>query len=517
LNTPLLQLGPDEFFRLEQACTGVHVFGGIGQGKSSGSGKMLAGAYLRAGFGGLVTAVKPEEIALWKRYAAEHGRSDSLILFDENESFNFLAYELARQGTEGVGTVVECLMRVLETARKASATGSQRGGDPFWSDTTMQTLRCTIPPVYAATGSLSIDDIVRFINSAPTSPAERKDPEWQKHSFLYAVLDAAARNPVVPMAEATLRDCIDYWGVRFPAIPEKTRGNIVISVTTVLDRFKHGRLQRAFCGRTTLVPEMSFLGAVIVLCMPTLTWNEDGIIAQQLFKFLWQRAVLTRNSLAQKYRERPVFLFSDEAQETVSSYDGVFLGLARASKACTVYLTQSLPTYYAKMGGDNPRDDAHGLVGKFMTHVYHGNSCPETNDFAARTIGKVMKRHGNYNAGSAHSTNVGLSSGSNESSGTSSNYSHSAGTGGQSSSGGGSGSNSSSGSNWGANRGRGTSRNVSRGFSESMEFAMEPGDFARILRNGGKQNGGIVTGVWFETGRVFKNTGTNMMIATFKQ
>jgi type IV secretory pathway TrbF-like protein len=44
--------------------------------KTSGSGRMLAGAYLRAGMGGLVTAVKPEEIPLWRRYAAEHGREN---------------------------------------------------------------------------------------------------------------------------------------------------------------------------------------------------------------------------------------------------------------------------------------------------------------------------------------------------------------------------------------------------------------------------------------------------------
>jgi hypothetical protein len=50
-----------------------------------------------------------------------------------------------------------------------------------------------------------------------------------------------------------------------------------------------------------------------------------------------------------------------------------------------------------------------------------------------------------------------------------------------------------------------------------MEFAIEPGDFARILKTGGKQNGKRVTGVWFQSGRVFKATGTNMMLETFAQ
>ena len=101
LDAPLLRLSPNDVFSVRDACAGVHIFGGIGSGKTSGSGRMLAGAYLRAGFGGLVTAVKPEEVELWKQYAREHGRERSIVVFDENEGFNFLTYELGRQGADG--------------------------------------------------------------------------------------------------------------------------------------------------------------------------------------------------------------------------------------------------------------------------------------------------------------------------------------------------------------------------------------------------------------------------------
>ena len=515
LDTPLLQLSGQDNFTLRDACAGVHVFGGIGSGKTSGSGKMLAGAYLRAGFGGLVTAVKPEEVELWQRHAAEHGREKSLVLFDENEGFNFLAYEMARQGADGIGTVTECLMRILEAAKKASPTASQRGGEAFWEDAMRQVLRYAIPPLYAAGGSLSIADLIRLINTAPTSGKDVTNPDWQKNSFMYAVMDAAMRRPKVPLARQALADVINFWAESYPAIPEKTRGNIVITVTTVLDRFKHGRLNRAFCGRTSLVPELTFHGAIILLAMPTTTWNEDGIIAQQLFKYMWQRAVLSRNSLAQEHRERPVFIWSDESQETVHSFDGEFIGMARASKCCPVYLTQSLPTYYAKMGGDNPRDAAHALVGKFMTHIYHSNACPETNEYASRMIGKVVTRRGNFSAGSSQSINEGMSAGNSENTGSSSSYGSSMGQGYSMNSN--SGSNSGSGNNWGNNRGRGSSENVSRGFSESMEYVIEPGEFARILKTGGRANGNIVTGIWFQGGRVFGAGGGNMMLRRFAQ
>ena len=75
-------------YTLRDGCGGMHVFGGIGSGKTSGSSQILAGAYLCAGMGGLVTTVKPEEIESWRRYMTEHGRGNSLIIFDETEGFN---------------------------------------------------------------------------------------------------------------------------------------------------------------------------------------------------------------------------------------------------------------------------------------------------------------------------------------------------------------------------------------------------------------------------------------------
>jgi hypothetical protein len=522
LDTPLLRLSPQgDFFSLRDGCGGVQAFGGIGSGKSSATAKMFSGAYLRGGFGGLVTAAKYNQIPFWQEQAKLHGRSNSLVRFDENEGFNFLTYEMSLHGMDGIGTSVDCLMRIMDSAKRASPTASQRGGEPFWEDSSRKGLRYTLPPIYSAKGALSIPDIIRFISTAPTSRQETTDPAWQERSFFYQIMNAAANRPKVPMSRAALQNAINFWAEEWPNIPDKTRGNIVITITATLDRFNHGRLNRVFCGKTTVTPELTFHGAVILLAMPTTTWNEDGIIAQQLFKYMWQRSVLARNSLEEKHRERPVFLFSDEAQETVSPFDADYQSLCRESKACTVYLTQSLPNYYAKMGGDNPRDAAHSLVGKFVTNIFHANSCPETNDFASRVVGRILTRRGNFSSGNSRNLNLGMSAGNSEQSGWSSNHgfssNHTVGQGGQSSSTSGSGSNDSKGNNWGSNRGQGVSRNESRGYSESMEYAIEPGDFARILRTGGRENGNQVTAVWFQSGRTFKCSGSNVMLQRFQQ
>lgn len=517
LDVPLLSITRQDVFTHRDAVQGVLVTGGIGSGKTSGSGAALAAAYLKSGMGGLVLCAKPEEAELWRRYCAKHGRSKHLIELDgSNGGFNFIAYELARQGAAGINAVIECLMRVLEIANAASPNPG-RGGEAFWEDTKRQILRGTLPILYAATGTVRISDILNFVRSAPRSPDEMGDPSWQRESFFFQCYLAAADR----LDDATGEQSTAYWRNDFATLDQKTRGNVVISLTTALDRFNHGWLQRMFCADTTVVPELTFHGQIILLNMPALTLNEDGIIGQQLFKYMWQRAVLARNALPPAQQERFVFLWADEAQYFVNSYDAEFLSTCRGSRACVVFLTQSLPTFYAKMGGENARDRVHHLLGNFATKIWHNNSCPETNDWAARTLGRSLQRRAN------HSTSVGTNENFGVNMGEGSNWNRNARTGGLFGMGGGFGTGddplwhtdpgSEGGSdNWGRNRGHGRSSQTSWGSSEQMDHIMEPGQFGRMLKTGGPANGNRVSAVWYQAGRRF-SSGGNALLAEFRQ
>lgn len=516
LDTPLLQLSAQDHFTLRDACQGVHVFGGIGSGKTSGSGKALASAYLRAGMGGLVLAAKPDEVELWLRYARENGRAGSVLLFGERGGgFNFLAYELARQGADGIGSVVECLMRILEAARLSKGDG--RSGDSFWEDATRQLLRNSIPILYAATGTVRIPDIIRFVSSAPHSLEQLRDVDWQANSFMFQALAAARRAPCVPLHPDDFDKTASYWRDEYAQLDQKTRGNIAISLSTALDRFNRGRLHRAFCTETTLVPELCFHGAIIILDMSALTWNEDGIIGQQLFKYMWQRAVLGRNALDPRHRERPVFLWADESQYFVNSFDAEYQSTCRSARACTVYLTQSLPTYYARMGGQHAQHQADMLLANFVTKIFHNNADHQTNRWASDTIGRSMQRRGSYSQGSSYGTSMGMNSGENDSRGSSSNYGGSSDHRGGFSSSWGGGSNSGSGENWGRNRGSNQSQSHTNGYSETMDVEIEPAVFARDLRTGGPANRGRVTGLWFSAGRTFRDSLRNYVHVSFQQ
>lgn len=521
LDAPLLRLFSNDHFTVRDAVQGVLVVGGIGSGKTTGSGAALAKAYLRAGMGGLVLCAKPEECDLWIRRCAETGRSGSLIVLDgRSPILNFIACELARHGPHGLNSVIECLMRVLEAARNAGAEPG-RAGERFWEDTTRQVLRNTIPILYAATGTVRIGDVLKFLRSAPQAPGDLSDPDWQRGSFFFKCFRDAADS----IDDATGDRIVSYWSQDYARLDPKTRGNIAISLTTALDRFNHGWLQTAFCGETTVVPELSFHGAIILLNMPALTLNDDGIIAQQLIKFVWQRAVLARNALDPSQQCRPVFLWADEAQYFINSYDAEFLSTCRGSRACTVFLSQSLPTFYATIGGEHPRERVQHLLGNFATKIWHSNSCAETNRWAADTIGQVVKRRANFSEGEGTSSNYGMNMGEGSNWGSQSSSGGSVGS--SSSSQGGS--SSSSGSTWssggsqgetdnhGRNRGSGSSSNVSQGYSEQMGYVLEPGDFGRILKTGGPANGNRVSAIWYQAGRRFQQSGGNSMLAEFVQ
>lgn len=74
-----------------------------------------------------------------------------------------------------------------------------------------------------------------------------------------------------------------------------------------------------------------------------------------------------------------------------------------------------------------------------------------------------------------------------------------------------------SGESRGGSRGYSTSYNSSQGYSEQMDYVIEPGEFARMLKTGGPANRNVVSAVWFQAGRQFAASGLNFLFTSFKQ
>jgi hypothetical protein len=265
-----------------------------------------------------------------------------------------------------------------------------------------------------------------------------------------------------------------------------------------------------------VLPEFSFGGSIILMAMPPMSWGNDGAIGQILMKYMWERIIESRNGLDPSLRDRPVFLWCDEAHTFLHHTDDQFLSTCRASRACVVFMSQSLPTYFSKVG-EGKVNAVKGLLGKFGTHIFHLNSCNDTNKFASDIIGRDLVWRSTQGRSDGWSTQRGMNEGSNVNRGHSSSHGTSSGgksTGFNSNSG----NNTGSGENYGLNVGQGSNGSESYSQQQTMDNVIEPGFFARGLLPGGPKNGNIVTAVWFKAGAHFRaSRGRNWMIARFRQ
>lgn len=464
LDQPLLVFGNDAW-RIRDACEGTQIFGATGSGKTSGSGKAIAKAFLASGFGGLILTAKPDERELWQRYASETGRENHLIIFSPSESwrFNFLDYEMNRSGA-GAGqteNIVNLFSAVLEIAeRRESASGS----DSFWDRTVKDLLRNTIELLSLAKGSISLPEMRKIILSAPKNVQEIADATWQQNSLCWQLLEAAQAKEKTPLEENDFEQTADYWLSEFPNLAAKTRSIIVTSFSSMASIFLRGQLRELFCTSTNVFPEDTHNGALILIDMPVQEWRELGLFSQVVFKYLWQRAAERRKVSDDS---RPVFLWADESQNFVTSYDSHFQSVSRSARVCSVYLTQNFPNYLRMLPGGKGQAEIHSLLGNFQTKIFHANTEQTTNQYASDIIAKSRQIKSSF------------------SSSTSDNE-------------------------------QGSSHQTGISGSEQIEYEVLPRDFTTLLK-GGRDNNFIVEGILFQGGRIWPANNKNHLHIQFDQ
>jgi len=402
LDRVLYRFNGTEPLSIRNACEGVQIFGGIGSGKTSGSGASLAKSFLRAGMGGLVLCAKKDEVDTWKKYAAETGRTNRLLIFDESGEwrFPFLQYEVEREG-KGAG-YTENLVRLFATVNEAIERSKGGGGDPYWTRAMQQLLRNAIDLCMLATGEVSLPLINDIILSAPNSPEQRDTLEWQNKSKCWELLGIANAKDFNEWELYDYRSTAAFWLKEYAELAPKTRSGILSMFTSMADALLRRPFRMLFSEPSPIeqdaLPELTHEGFIIVMNLPVKEFGNSGRAAQVIYKYMWQQAAERRNI---KDNPLPIFLWVDEAQNFVTEYDMQFQATARSSRACTVYLTQNLPNYYAEMGGAHSKSRVDSLVGNLQTKIWHANSDPETNKHAAETIGRSWhkKKGSSFNVG----------------------------------------------------------------------------------------------------------------------
>lgn len=487
LGAPLVQLTKRDALTVGDLCAGVAVFGATGSGKTTGSGAALALPLLQAGFGGLVLSAKSDERALWERYAAMTGRSRDLVFFSPSEPwrFNFLDYAWSQSGPGGQN--VESIVRLFTLGMETLGAGEQKasGNNAYWQRAMQQLLRNAVALAGLGTGSVRLEDIHRIIQSAPRTQAQVESPEWNLQSFCFKLL-AEAKHATQDDApkRRDYEKLLDYWYGEWPQIPPETRGNILSTFTSAADAFGFSPFRELFCTETTLRPEEAERGKIIFLDLPLELYGATGRFAQALFKSCFQDAVKRRDI---RQSPMPVFLWGDEAPYFVTSQDEEILRTARSKRLISVYLMQNLTTLYKALGEHGGRDAAHSVLANLTTQIFHANSCPETNKYAAERIGQSFQWL------------IGINRGEN----TGSNY------------GGGSSHDMTGGGSYSSNSGENHGQNSGRSLSQQLHYDVLPQSFT-TLRTGGHANKLLVDGIISRTGHVWSN-GKNHLPVTFRQ
>lgn len=396
LNMPLLRLNKHDHLTLQDVLTGVHIFGGVGSGKTTSSGATLAEAYLRAGFGGLVLTAKPGEAASWVRRAERCNRGKHVIRFgpDHPARFNFLNYSMGRPGPGG--GLVQNLINLFEEILEVYSPDKSLGGDPYWRQGRTELLSNTIELIWLAKGALSFEDIIDVVDSAPRSNSDIYDPAWKVSSEWSHMVERAARRVarVNPERDAhSLEAIYKYWTKRFAPHDPEPRSSVISMVSALTDPLSRGVLHELFLTTTTMVPDLATEGTIIILDMPVLQYEKVGRFAQALFKGVFQR--MAERRVQTDDSARPMFLWADEAHLVMTSRDANFLTVSRESRVANVFLSQNLPNYYVAMGGDGgAQDRTKQLLGTFGLKIFHANGDPETNRYAEDLGGKgVVIRH----------------------------------------------------------------------------------------------------------------------------
>jgi hypothetical protein len=299
---------------------------------------------------------------------------------------------------------------------------------------------------------VSLRVLSTIVHEAPLNIEETKGEDWRA---LVRRADAAVKTAT---EKRDLELTLDYFNREFPRLNDKTRSSIVSIFTSMADVLLRGTVGSLFSGgKFTLRPEQSHEGKLILLDLPVKEFGDVGRFSQMVFKYMWQKAAERRD---RSDPMRPIFLWADESQEFITGYDAAFQATARSSGVATVYLTQNLRNYHARMGGGAKAEaDTDSLLGNLSTKIFHANGDTTTNQWAERVFGSDLVRR---DGGSVSGQNITV--------------------------------------NW----------------NHAME-ATYPAKKFTMLKKGSEANNREVEAVIFQTGRKWAATGDNHVSAIFEQ
>jgi len=390
---PLIELpvGDDDYLQwtIKNAFEGILIMGRTGSGKTTGGGFTFAESFLKMGFGGLVLTVKKGEAEHWRRLCAHCGREKDLVVVSRGGFFklNVLAYEAQHPGrSAGLSQNLTSFCRNL--LRISSRSQGTQHSEQIWEQAGDHLLNATFDLFLLAGGGITFDRLANFVSAAPTDRIPATEEDWFKVPVFGGVLERAKKAIASPEDQRVFDKSKDYWTKIYAGLSSKTRTSVTLGIYAMFDAFRGRDIPELISGETNMTPECIMSGLIVVLDLPLKEFGHAGRMVQSAWKYLFQTALERHENLIGPKR-RPVFLWEDEAQYWFSDHDHHFQDTARSSRVCRVALTQNLHSFYKELGRDGA-ETANSVFGNLNTKVFHNNSDPQTNEWAAKHFGSEI-------------------------------------------------------------------------------------------------------------------------------
>jgi hypothetical protein len=388
LDRVLLHWDDENAFTVRDLLNSAAIFGRTGSGKTSSSGRAIAEAVVRLpGSGGLIVAAKPgEDRAFWEGVFQAAGRSDDLLVFSPDHPLrcNLLDYEM-RQGGGHTRNITKTLTTISETLR-SSDTDNRESSD-FWQKEQERMLFNAVEVVKLSTGGVSAPDLHKFIGTAALTPSQFTSEAWLA-GFHNQCLKKGWETPKPPIGQHDFDLAKEYWLGEFPNMADKTRSSILTGVMGILHTFNTGIVRELVSTTTNVTPDDLFRGKFIFVDMPVSELGDVGAFVSGGLKYLCQRAILRRKA---SESSNVTVIWADEAQGVVTSFDAPFLAQCRSHRGCAVYISQSLPGYYAALGGETGKRSIDALLTNFSTKVFHALGDLDTAQWASGLVGRSIQ------------------------------------------------------------------------------------------------------------------------------
>ncbi|MEP0352642.1 MAG: TraM recognition domain-containing protein [Reichenbachiella sp.] len=415
--------GTDTPITWADAVEGILSLGATGSGKSSGPGKHMAMAMLKAGFGFCVLCAKPDERSRWEEYANAAGRVDDLVIFNKESGlqFNFLKYELKRPG-QGAGDIFNAnnaLMNLNEQNRQYQSGGGGNNEERYWDNSLRRLISLGISALILADEEVSIYNLRKLISGSfveeeaklyfylihTANTQDNIDPQKREEAIaeLEEMMDSSYFTQVIYKIQSTdfetdeeqeeVDRILDYWLKDFARLSERTRSIVVESFMGIIDPFMNSRiLKKQFASGLSpeLMPEKIFSEKkIVIIDFPLKEFGLAGLFASVIYKSVFQGA-MERRKVEDEDNPKPACIWIDEVQNFLGLNDTQFQATARSSWTSAIYLTQNLPGLFPILGNNQPQARAKSLLGNLNLKFFGSNSDYDTNQWASEMIGKHL-------------------------------------------------------------------------------------------------------------------------------